>query len=146
MRSQISTIIHSLLAHDELEAEHQCLSLDWIASGADLFRIEKPATPEMHLVSYCIKIDPIHQKILLTEHRKSGLWLPTGGHIELNEHPKEAALREIHEELSGHHQLLKEDPVFLSVTKTVGDITPHTDVSLWYILKAIKMKISLLTP
>ena len=38
-------------------------------------------------------------KTLLVEHVKSGLWLPPGGHIEKNETPDEALLREIKQEL-----------------------------------------------
>lgn len=37
-------------------------------------------------------------KILLHEHKKSGLILQPGGHIEENESPSEAALREVKEE------------------------------------------------
>jgi 8-oxo-dGTP pyrophosphatase MutT (NUDIX family) len=37
-------------------------------------------------------------RVLLHPHVKSGLWLPPGGHIEPNELPDEAALREVEEE------------------------------------------------
>jgi 8-oxo-dGTP pyrophosphatase MutT (NUDIX family) len=37
-------------------------------------------------------------KVLLHRHPKQGLWLPPGGHIERDELPHEAALREIEEE------------------------------------------------
>lgn len=37
-------------------------------------------------------------RILLHEHRKLGKWLPPGGHIEPNELPDVAALREVAEE------------------------------------------------
>ena len=36
--------------------------------------------------------------VLLHPHRKLGIWLPPGGHIEPNELPDEAALREVEEE------------------------------------------------
>lgn len=39
-----------------------------------------------------------HDRVLLHRHRKLGLWLPPGGHIEPNELPDEAALREVEEE------------------------------------------------
>ena len=38
------------------------------------------------------------KKVLLIKHKKIGLWLPPGGHIEENETPEEAAMREIKEE------------------------------------------------
>jgi len=37
-------------------------------------------------------------KVLMIKHKKLGVWLPPGGHIEENELPCEAALREIFEE------------------------------------------------
>lgn len=41
----------------------------------------------------------LHQdKILLLWHRKLRMWLPPGGHIEPNELPDEAAIREVREE------------------------------------------------
>lgn len=37
-------------------------------------------------------------KVLLIKHKELGIWLPIGGHIELNEDPEEALCREIKEE------------------------------------------------
>lgn len=37
-------------------------------------------------------------KVVLHRHRKLGMWLPPGGHIERDELPDEAALREVAEE------------------------------------------------
>ncbi|MBU0618724.1 NUDIX domain-containing protein [Patescibacteria group bacterium] len=37
-------------------------------------------------------------KVLLHLHKKLGIWLPVGGHIDRDELPQEAALREIKEE------------------------------------------------
>lgn len=38
------------------------------------------------------------RKVLLLKHKKSGMWLQPGGHIERNEMPYETALREVKEE------------------------------------------------
>jgi len=38
-------------------------------------------------------------KVLLRKHDKYGIWLSVGGHIELNEDPNQAALREVKEEV-----------------------------------------------
>ena len=37
-------------------------------------------------------------KVLLHQHKKFGTWLPAGGHIERDELPEEAAVREVKEE------------------------------------------------
>jgi 8-oxo-dGTP pyrophosphatase MutT (NUDIX family) len=57
--------------------------------------------------------------VLLHLHRKLGMWLPPGGHIERNELPDEAAVREVLEEtgvevdLVGERREDIEDPVQL---------------------------------
>lgn len=41
----------------------------------------------------------VHEnKILLHRHKKLGIWLPPGGHVELDEDPNQAAIREAKEE------------------------------------------------
>jgi 8-oxo-dGTP pyrophosphatase MutT (NUDIX family) len=58
-------------------------------------------------------------RVLLHWHRKLGMWLPPGGHIERNELPDEAAAREVLEEtgveveLAGERREDVEDPVQL---------------------------------
>ena len=47
--------------------------------------------------------------VLLHPHRKLGLWLPPGGHIDANELPDEAAVREVLEE-SGVRIVLEARP------------------------------------
>jgi 8-oxo-dGTP pyrophosphatase MutT (NUDIX family) len=49
-------------------------------------------------------------KILLILHRNLGKWLPLGGHIELDEDPEIAALREAKEESGLDVELLGERP------------------------------------
>ena len=51
-----------------------------------------------------------HEKILLIHHRKLDKWLPLGGHIELDEDPEQAALREAKEESGLDVELLGERP------------------------------------
>jgi 8-oxo-dGTP pyrophosphatase MutT (NUDIX family) len=49
-------------------------------------------------------------KILLIHHRKPDKWLPLGGHIELDEDPEQAALRETKEESGLDVELFGERP------------------------------------
>ncbi|MFK7800882.1 MAG: NUDIX hydrolase [Anaerolineae bacterium] len=135
MRSQIRTLIENIIPVDALEAEHQSQVLGWIDSGAGLFRVEKPATPSPHLVSYFVVFDAQANQILLVDHKKAQLWLPSGGHVEPDEHPKITAEREALEELNLKANFLFEKPIFVTVTETVGLTAGHIDVSLWYVLK-----------
>jgi 8-oxo-dGTP pyrophosphatase MutT (NUDIX family) len=47
-------------------------------------------------------------KVLLIHHRKLNKWLPLGGHIELDEDPEQAAIREAREESGLEVELLGE--------------------------------------
>ena len=49
-------------------------------------------------------------KVLLVHHRNLNKWLPLGGHIELDEDPEAAALREAKEESGLEVELLGERP------------------------------------
>lgn len=118
---------------DALEAQHCSIALKWVASGAPIFRTRAPDVPPQHLVCYLPLIDTTANKILLGEHCKAGLWLPNGGHVEPDENPRAAAIRELREELSRAAEFIREIPFFITVTQTVGP-SRHTDVSLWYLL------------
>src|SRR5258706_16343773 len=49
-------------------------------------------------------------KVLLIHHRQLNKWLPLGGHIELDEEPEAAALREAREESGLEVELIGERP------------------------------------
>ena len=51
-----------------------------------------------------------NHSVLLVHHRKLDRWLPLGGHIELDEDPEAAALREAREESGLEVELLGERP------------------------------------
>jgi len=52
--------------------------------------------PQRHFVATAYVV--FQKRTLLLLHRKLGLWLPPGGHIDEGELPEEAALREVYEE------------------------------------------------
>ena len=136
MRAQIRAEIAALAPLDALEREHIADTLVWIDSGAQLCRLAKPATPPRHLVSYCVVHDGSH--VLLADHRNALLWLPTGGHVDENEHPRAAAARELQEELGFGAPHPIGAPTMLTVSTTVGLTAGHTDVSLWYAVRTTR--------
>lgn len=135
MREAIATLVRAIRPCDDLEARHREETLAWIASGAPLFRIRAPATPPRHLVSYFALFDPAERRVLLVDHKKAGLWLPSGGHVEENEDPRATVEREVREELGIAADFLLPEPLFLTSTETVGSTAGHVDVSLWYVLR-----------
>jgi len=62
-------------------------------------------------IDFTVAIFVVHDaKILLIHHRKLDKWLPLGGHVELDEDPEQAALREAREESGLEVELLGERP------------------------------------
>lgn len=119
--------------------------------------MEKHFTATVYIIS---KIDG-QLKVLLHKHKKLKIWLPVGGHIEKNEDPIEAALREVKEEarlevklIAHNRKLLKTrfakeilaPPVILEEKIPAFKNTPahfHIDLTYFGIAKnpgTIKMK------
>ncbi|MBL9134579.1 MAG: NUDIX domain-containing protein [Verrucomicrobiales bacterium] len=62
-------------------------------------------------IDFTVAIFVVHQdRVLVIHHRKLRRWLPLGGHIELDEDPEQAALREAKEESGLDVRLLGERP------------------------------------
>jgi 8-oxo-dGTP pyrophosphatase MutT (NUDIX family) len=137
-RARVLELVGAIEPWDDLERTHLETATRWIAGGAPLHRVRKPDVPAMHLVSYFVVLDERRGQLLLVAHRKAGLWLPTGGHVEPGEDPWAAVVRECREELAIEavaSPITGEHPLFLTVTRTRGQHA-HTDVSLWYLLDA----------
>lgn len=138
-RGQLVDLVEGIHPWDETERAHRQTTLDWLAGGAPAYRTAKPDVPDPHLVSYFVVLDETRLELLLVAHRKAGLWLPSGGHVEPDEDPWETVVRECREELhvpaapSRLPGLPGDRPFFVTVTRTRG-AGPHTDVSLWYVL------------
>jgi 8-oxo-dGTP pyrophosphatase MutT (NUDIX family) len=73
--------------------------------------------PHIHeKIDFCVEVFIVHKnKVLLRMHDKFKYWLSVGGHIELDEDPNMAAVREVKEEvgldikLSGHARSVVEN-------------------------------------
>ena len=62
-------------------------------------------------IDFTVALFVVHNgKVLLVHHRNLNKWLPLGGHIELDEDPEQAALREAKEESGLDVELLGERP------------------------------------
>ena len=133
-------VVHEMVSRidpaDPIEAGHRTATLDWLRGTDDVYRRVKPAEPVQHLVSYVSLVDPTDGSLLLVDHINAGLWLPPGGHVEPGEHPRDTATREVAEELGLTAAAVSAEPLFLTMTRTVGQDAGHTDVSLWFVLEA----------
>ena len=68
--------------------------------------------PHIHeAIDFTVSIFVVRaDEVLLIHHRKLGVWLPLGGHVELDEDPEIAALREAREESGLEIELLGARP------------------------------------
>ncbi|MFD3372877.1 MULTISPECIES: NUDIX domain-containing protein [unclassified Streptomyces] len=138
LRARLTSLLEGVRPWDELERVHLAEAVGWIAGGAPLCRVRKPDVPDVHLVSYFVVLDEERGELLLVAHRKAGLWLPSGGHVEPMEDPWDTVVRECREELrieAVPSAVAGGEPFFLTITQTRGQ-GRHTDVSLWYVLQA----------
>lgn len=94
---------------------------------------------EGNLEHYCAFFLPIHRasrSIYLCHHKKANDWIPPGGHVDPGETPKDAAIREMHEELHSEITANMLTPYSLSIKPInrpeVGCVT-HFDV--WYLVE-----------
>ena len=57
--------------------------------------------PHIHeKIDFTVEVFIVHgERVLLRMHDKYGLWLSVGGHVELDEDPNQAAVREVREEI-----------------------------------------------
>lgn len=138
LQSMITGLVSGIEPTDDLGREHRQDTLLWLAGTDDIFRRVKPRTPSPHLVSYFLLVDRPAGSVLLCDHRLSGLWLPTGGHVEPGEHPLGTVRREAPEELgitAEPDAAFGDRPFFLTMTETAGSpAVRHVDVSLWFAL------------
>jgi len=88
-------------------------------------------------------------KVLLIHHRKLDLWLPVGGHIESDENPDEALVREFKEETGIEIEVLdKSDLPIAGEVKfnlatpfyvNVHSVRDHDHIGFYYVCKVLSL-------
>lgn len=96
-----------------------------------------------------------NHKVLLRKHDKLGIWLSVGGHIELDEEPNQAAIREVKEEVGLDVQLYHGEAYPLTKKDNYQELIPpqfldknrindsHEHVTLVYFARADTDKLTL---
>lgn len=91
--------------------------------------------PQSHFCAYFLPYNSETKKVFIIHHKKSGLWLSPGGHIDKGETLLEALNREINEEL-GVNDFFKEEqsPFLLTITPIENRVQPcKTHYDVWYL-------------
>jgi len=96
--------------------------------------LTRDENPESHFCLYFLPYNPEKKEIFIVHHKKSGLWLSPGGHIEKGESLLDTLGREIYEELGVKNAFQNNiEPSMLSITPIENKIQPcreHLDI--WY--------------
>ncbi len=138
LRARIDRTLRAIPPGDPKEEAARQATAALLAAGADLVRgTARPDRPDPHIVAYTIVVDG--PDVMLGHHKKSGRWLPPGGHVDPDEHPTETATREIIEELGEALPLITPDPIFVTLEHTVG-ANPHQDLTFWYLFQGDKTR------
>ncbi|MGH3327939.1 MAG: NUDIX hydrolase [Streptomycetales bacterium] len=100
-----------------------------------------------HFTASAIVFDD-HERVLLVHHNRLVQWLYPGGHIDPNEDPAQAALREVEEEtgiraqvisdpLFTHPAITAHPPPYMILEMQVGDrkVGDHAHIDHVYVLK-----------
>lgn len=91
--------------------------------------------PQSHFCAYFLPYNSKDEKVFIVHHKKSGLWLSPGGHIDEGETLLEALNREIHEEL-GVADFFREErlPFLLTITPIENKVQPcKTHFDVWFL-------------
>jgi 8-oxo-dGTP pyrophosphatase MutT (NUDIX family) len=106
--------------------------------------------PHIHeKIDFTVEVFLVYKNtVLLRLHEKYKIWLSVGGHIELDEEPNQAAIREVKEEVGLDIQLLDDLRPFKSESTEYKELIPpkflnvnrinptHQHVTLTYFAKA----------
>ncbi len=82
--------------------------------------------PHIHeKIDFVVEVFVVHKnKVLLRLHDKYKIWLSVGGHIELDEDPNQAALREVKEEMGLDVKLYDKNQLFKQEEKDNKQLIP----------------------
>lgn len=109
-------VVELVRAHvpaDGKEETDRSLMLDFLS------RLPEPFSPrqvDAHFTASALVLDPARTRACLVLHRKLGLWLQPGGHVEESDSTlAAAALREVHEETGLTGSVQGDTPIHLDV-------------------------------
>jgi len=105
-------------------------------------RVEKASIsvaddPISHFCVYSAAYDPENKLVFIGRHKKAGLWLFSGGHMEKDETPAQALKREIAEEWGMDLEVGNYKPSLLAITNIISNPAGRpcrTHYDIWFFI------------
>lgn len=100
-------------------------------------RLTRDENDKTHFCSYFLPYNPSTRDVFIVHHKKSGLWLAPGGHIDKGEDLLTGLNREVHEEL-GVDNAFPELPKPFLLSLTLINNPPQTcteHLDFWFLLQ-----------
>jgi 8-oxo-dGTP pyrophosphatase MutT (NUDIX family) len=95
-RDDLRPLLHEHEPRDAKEAADRAAMLDFLERLPEPF---SPDQPLAHFTASALVVDEAHTRTALVHHRKLGIWVQPGGHLDpSDESIGDAALREVREE------------------------------------------------
>lgn len=104
-------------------------------------RLTRDENPISHVCVYFAAFDPERKEVFIGHHKKSNLWLFTGGHIDKGELIEESVSREIWEEWG--QRIAPADipqPSFLTITRWMKSTSCKTHFDIWHFFPVNKKR------
>lgn len=97
-------------------------------------KLTRDENPTSHFCCYFLPYNPVTKQVFIVHHKKSGLWIAPGGHIDNGENLMQTLNREIEEELGVKNEIKnKIRPFLLTITpinNPAHSCKEHLDI--WY--------------
>ena len=125
-------MVHAHTPVDDRERESVVRFTELVPTLARPF--DEEADP-VHVTASAIVVSDAGDKVALHLHKRLGMWLQPGGHIERGESPAEAALREAAEEIGVPVRHHRDGAVFVHLDVHPGP-KGHTHLDLRFLVRA----------
>lgn len=100
-------------------------------------RLTRDENERSHFCVYFLPYNPETKQVFIVHHKKSGLWISPGGHIDRGEDLLLTLNREIKEELGVEHEFSElPQPFFLSITPIDNTVQPCKEhLDSWFLFQ-----------
>ncbi len=132
--TRVTELVAALVSHVPIDTqERSSLSTTLAALDELVAPFDQHASPT-HVTASAIVVDE-RLRVLLHRHKRLGIWLQPGGHVEEGEDLHEAAMREVLEETGVHASVHAASHAPLHVDVHPGP-RGHTHLDIRYLLQA----------